>query len=68
MLRFKEVREAKGLSQSRLACISGVNRTLLSDAENGRRALYPKAKAAIAEALGWSGDPEQLFEEVNDGR
>lgn len=69
MLKFKKVREEKGLSQSRLACISGVNRTLLSDAENGRRALYPKAKAAVAEALGWTGDPEKLFEdeEVNDG-
>lgn len=68
MKLFTKISREKGLSQSELARISNINRTVLSDVENGRRLPYPKMREKVAEALGWMGDPEQLFEEVPDGR
>lgn len=62
------VRERKmlGLSQSKLARLSDVNQTSMSRIERGLEPPYPRRAARIAEALGWEGDPMDLFEEADD--
>lgn len=66
MLILAEVRKRKGVSQAKLARLAGVNQTSLSRIENGREPAYPRRGKRIADALGWEGDPSELFEEVRD--
>ncbi len=67
MLILAEVRKRKGVSQAKLARLAGVNQTSLSRIENGKEPAYSKRGKRIADALGWEGDPAELFEEVPDG-
>lgn len=67
MLVFTEVRKSKGISQAKLARLAGVNQTSISRIERGKEPAYPKRGKRIADALGWEGDPSELFEEVSDG-
>lgn len=67
MLILAEVRKRKGVSQAKLARLAGVNQTSLSRIENGKEPAYPRRGRRIADALGWEGDPSELFEEVPDG-
>ncbi|MEV4863285.1 helix-turn-helix domain-containing protein [Streptomyces ossamyceticus] len=52
-------RESRGLSQSRLASLTGMSQAALSKAENGLSALSPDRLAAIADVLGY---PRKLFD------
>jgi transcriptional regulator with XRE-family HTH domain len=54
--RFKQLREANGLSQSQLARAAGVPVTSLQQWEQGRRTPLLDAAARVAEALDVSLD------------
>ena len=66
MKKVTKLRKERGLSRSRLSVISGVNATSIFEFESGRRRPYPKAARELASALGWTGDPKELFEEVGE--
>ena len=55
----------RGVSQKELAERAGVNEASLSRICNGKEPAYPKRGKRIADALGWAGDPQELFEEVD---
>lgn len=66
MLLVTKVRESKGLSQAKLARLADVNQSSMSRIECGKEPAYSGRGARIAIALGWQGDPMDLFEEVKD--
>lgn len=51
MLKVKNLREAKGMTQSDLAKASGVSRATISAIENGKETVMTKSLLAIAKAL-----------------
>ena len=63
MLVVKE-RWKLGLSQAALARKIGANQASLSRIESGKEPPYPLRAKRIAAALGWEGDPMELFKEV----
>lgn len=63
-LRIKELREAKGMSQSDLARLLGVSRCTISQWESGCRRPMLSRLPALASALGV--EPGDLFE-TDDG-
>lgn len=66
MLRVEVERKRQYISQAKLARLAGVNQTSMSRIERGKEPPYPNRAARIAAALGWNGDPKELFEEVNE--
>ena len=69
MIRLTEVRKAAGLSMSALAREAGMHVSSVSQIEGRRLRPYPGQVAKLGSALGWEGDPTELFEEVvGDGR
>jgi transcriptional regulator with XRE-family HTH domain len=56
----------KGLSQAALAREIGCNASSMSRIESGKEPPYPLRSKRIAEALGWTGDPSELFEEAEE--
>lgn len=66
MLLVTKERKKKGLSQSKLARLADVNSSSMSRIENGKEPAYPRRGKRIADALGWAGDPMELFEEVSE--
>lgn len=66
MLVIEQVMKARGLSQAKLARLAEVNATSLSRIVRGVEPAFPKRGRRIAEALGWTGDPSELFEEVGE--
>jgi len=50
--KLREKRIAEGLSQVQLFFRSGVSNASISDFETGKRKPWPKARAALADALG----------------
>lgn len=67
MLLVTYERKRQGLSQAKLARLAEVNATSLSRIERGKEPAFPKRGARIAAALGWEGDPAELFAEVENG-
>ena len=67
MLVVVRERKRAGLSQSKLARLADVNQTSMSRIERGIEPAYPMRARRIADALGWNGEPMELFEEVDDG-
>jgi len=67
MIKLVEARRKAGLSQSKLARLADVNQTSMSRIERGLEPAYPMRAQRIANALGWHGDPMELFEEADDG-
>lgn len=63
-LQYELLRQ--GVSQRELARKARVNETSLSRICNGKEPAYPARGKRIAEALGWTGDPMALFEEVTE--
>jgi transcriptional regulator with XRE-family HTH domain len=53
------------MSQRELAKRAHVNEASISRICRGKEPAYTKRGERIAAALGWTGDPEQLFEEVD---
>lgn len=66
MNRLKFMRLEKGLSLRQLGAKAGIHAPDLCKAEHGRLRLYPVQSERVASALGWQGDPMELFEEVID--
>ena len=67
MKRLVMERKRAGLTQSKLARLADVNQTSMSRIERGLEPAYPMRAQRIADALGWRGDPMELFEEAGDG-
>ena len=67
--RIREKREQLGMSQVRLAILSGLSNSLISDFELGKRLPWPRARKALAKALGIS-EPElfQLRRDTEDAK
>ncbi len=65
MKRIRQMREGKGLSMRQLGsrCRPPVAASYICYAENGLTLGAGQAKR-LADALGWEGDPMELFEEV----
>ena len=66
MKRVVLERQKLGMSQAKLAWAADVNQSCMSRIENGKEPPYPMRGKRIADALGWKGDPAELFEEVAD--
>lgn len=66
MLLVEIERKRQGLSQAKLARIADVNASSMSRIERGREPAYPNRGARIASALGWQGDPMDLFKEAEE--
>ena len=56
MNRIKEIRRAKGVTQSALAIRAKVSQPYINDLENNRRGAKPETMRRIAEALEVSTD------------
>ena len=52
MNELKAFREARGLSQTQLAVRAGLSNSTVSEFERGERKPWPRARHALAEALG----------------
>lgn len=66
MLRLKRELYRLRMSQAECARQSGVNQTSLSRIITGKEPAYPHRGKRIADAVGWKGDPTELFEEVDE--
>lgn len=66
MRRCKLERLMRDMKQMELSRITGMHPTSISAIENGRLRPYPGQVDKIVAALGWTGDPAELFEEVED--
>lgn len=66
MLRIERVLAERGLSQAKAARLADVNATSLSRIIGGKEPAYPRRGQRIADALGWSGPWQSLFEEVGE--
>lgn len=58
-------RKAPPWSQSELARRSGLAAPTVSQIESGRLRPYPIQLEKLAAALGWTGDPAALLEDVS---
>ena len=66
MLRIQHELERLRLSQAKLSRMADVNQVSMSRIVNGLEPAYPNRAKRIAEAIGWEGNPDDLFAEVND--
>lgn len=66
MLLVSKIRKERGFSQAKLARLSEVNQSSLNRIEAGKEPPFPKRGQRIADALGWTGDYAELFEEVSE--
>ncbi len=51
---LRKAREEAGISQTRVAALTGLAQSLISDAERGVLIPYPRARRKLAKALGRS--------------
>lgn len=68
MLRIKYEMDVKGVSQTDLAGEVGIKTQAMSRIVNGQEKAWPKRGQRIADALGWEGDWQDLFEEIKEVR
>lgn len=66
MIRFKYERLIQGKKQTDVSRMTGMHTTSISAIENGHLRPYPGQVDKLVKALGWKGDPADLFEEVPD--
>lgn len=64
MKRITRIRKSKGWSQAELARRAGIHPSSLSRIESGEEPPYRGRALRLADALGWAGDPSELFEDV----
>lgn len=65
MRRIKRVLFEREISQRDVAKASRIDTATFSRIVNGEIVVYSGWAKRIAEALGWTGDPQELFEEVD---
>ena len=63
MKRVTTERNKRGWSQAELARRAGINASSMSRIEKGIEPAYPRRGKKIADALGWEGEPSELFED-----
>ena len=66
MKRIKQALSDHGMTQKELAEKAGIDPATVSRIVNGKTAVYSGWSDSIAEVLGWTGDPSELFEEVGE--
>lgn len=66
MIAMQAEREQLGWSKLRLSQEARIAPIYVSQAESRRRVPYPPELERIAAALGWTGEPAALLEDVND--
>ncbi len=66
MIRLKNELHRLRMSQAECARRSGVNQTSMSRIIAGKEPAFPHRGKRIADAIGWEGDPAELFEEVDE--
>lgn len=64
MKRLTAVRLNQSLSQAKLARMAELNQSTLSRIETGFSKAYPGELRRICEVLGWTGDPQELLDDV----
>lgn len=66
MILLEKLRRDAGLSQRKLgrACDPEVDASYICNAERHGFRLFPTQAQRLADALGYEGDPADLFEEV----
>lgn len=64
VLRIRKFLGERCLTQSEAARMCGLKQQSFSRIVNGKEPAYSKRGKRIAEALGWEGDPAELFEEI----
>jgi ribosome-binding protein aMBF1 (putative translation factor) len=64
VLFITKLRELRGWSKAELARRANMAAPCVGQLEHGRLQPYPVQAAKLAAALGWTGDPSALFEEV----
>ena len=64
LVRLKLELLRRDMSQRELAERAHVNEASISRICRGKEPAYPKRGERIAAALGWTGDPTELFEEL----
>ena len=64
MYRAEIVMMQKGISQAEVARVTGIHPSAINRVLRGRMKPFPKYRRAFVYALGWEGDPSELFEIV----
>lgn len=64
MTRAKALMISRGITCVALAKSAGVSRPNLNMLLDGHRKPRARVAAAVADALGWDGDPMELFAEI----
>lgn len=64
MKRVAIERKKLNWSQAELARRAGINASSMSRIESGFEPAFPKRGKRIADALGWQGDPSELFKDI----
>ena len=68
MLRIEKELYDRHLSQSKLSRMADVNQSSMSRIVRGVEPAFPKRGQRIADALGWEGNWEELFEEIEEDK
>jgi len=63
--KLREIRESRGMSQTRLAITAELAQGCLSNLENGKLAPWPKVRKALSKAL--KVRPDELFPDYKGG-
>ena len=66
MMRLKYELFRRSMSQAKLAHRADINQTSVSRIMLGKEPVYPNRAKRIADAIGWEGDPAELFMEVDE--
>lgn len=66
MKRITFMRIDRGLSMSALARKADMHVSSISQIESQHLKPYPGQLTKLVDALGWKGDPMELFEELED--
>lgn len=64
MLRAEYEAREQGITQTEIGEKCGVTSSLINRVIRGKEEAYPKLQKSIAAALGWDGDPAELFQEI----
>jgi transcriptional regulator with XRE-family HTH domain len=66
MFRLTQEREAKEWTRAKLGGRAEVHPATVGMIESGRYSPYPVQLRRLADALGWTGDPATLMQEVQE--
>lgn len=64
--RCKRLRVDQGRTQSSVGQVARISTPRISQIESGHVRPYPIETARLARALGWTGSPADLMDEVDD--